>query len=114
TGTGIPPQILHKIFEPFFTTKKQGEGTGLGLSTVLGIVKSHGGFVDVCSESGQGTRFSVYLPAADNTAVERKPEEHDILPRGRGELILVVDDELAVCEIGKVTLEMHGYRVLTA
>jgi len=63
TGTGISPEIIHKIFEPFFTTKVMGKGTGLGLSTVLGIVKSHGGFVDVCSQTGKGTTFEVYLPA---------------------------------------------------
>jgi PAS domain S-box-containing protein len=63
TGTGISPEIIHKIFEPFFTTKMLGKGTGLGLSTVLGIVKSHGGFVDVCSQAGKGTTFEVYLPA---------------------------------------------------
>jgi CheY-like chemotaxis protein len=114
TGTGIPPEILERIFDPFFTTKKQGEGTGLGLSAVRGIVKSHGGFVSVYSEVGEGTRFSVYLPATTTTPGEQRAQEHTSLPRGQGELILVVDDELAICEITKATLEMHGYRALTA
>ncbi len=114
TGTGIPPKILDRIFDPFFTTKKQGEGTGLGLSTVLGIVKSHGGFVTVYSEVGEGTRFAVYLPALEATALEKTAQVDTLLPRGQGELILVVDDELAICEITKATLEMHGYRALTA
>jgi PAS domain S-box-containing protein len=113
TGTGIPPEILDKIFNPFFTTKKQGEGTGLGLSTVLGIVKSHGGFVTVYSQVGEGTRISVYLPA-ETAAVEHTAAEPNPLPRGQGELILVVDDELAICEITKATLEIQGYRALTA
>jgi two-component system cell cycle sensor histidine kinase/response regulator CckA len=114
TGTGIPQKILDKIFEPFFTTKEVGKGTGLGLSTVLAIVKSHGGFLDVYSEVGKGTTFKVYLPAqkADQQIPEedKKPEQH----LGRGELILVVDDEASIREITKDTLEANGYKVLTA
>ena len=113
TGVGIPPENLGKIFEPFFTTKGPGTGTGLGLSTVVGIVKSHGGFVDVYSEPGRGTQFKVYLPAlaeAVEPAVAPAPE----LPAGKGELILVVDDEAPIREVTRETLESYGYRVLTA
>jgi two-component system, cell cycle sensor histidine kinase and response regulator CckA len=120
TGIGIQPKILNNIFDPFFTTKEIGKGTGLGLSTASGIVKSHRGFIDVLSEVGTGTRFKVFLPAIDvvaavsiasdpNTAVANSK-----LPMGQSELILVVDDEVTVQEITQVTLEVHGYRVITA
>jgi two-component system, cell cycle sensor histidine kinase and response regulator CckA len=114
TGTGIPPAVLSKIFEPFFTTKEVGKGTGLGLSTALGIVRSHGGFMTVYSELGKGTSFKIYLPAAE--AELRKPDAPSIakLPQGNGERVLVVDDEAAIREIIKVTLENNGYQVLTA
>jgi two-component system, cell cycle sensor histidine kinase and response regulator CckA len=115
TGTGIPPEIIEKIFQPFFTTKDPGKGTGLGLSTTLNIVKNHGGFVTVKSQVGQGTEFNVYLPAAISTAGTAEPAlKAESLPLGRGELILVVDDESAICEITKVILENYNYRVLTA
>jgi two-component system cell cycle sensor histidine kinase/response regulator CckA len=113
TGTGIPAGVRDQIFDPFFTTKQTGQGTGLGLSTVLGIVKSHGGAVAVDSEVGAGTRFSVYLPAA----AQVRPAQPDRLPEappGNGETILLVDDEAAVRVITKATLEAHGYQVLTA
>jgi PAS domain S-box-containing protein len=113
TGTGIPAEIRDKIFDPFFTTKEAGKGTGLGLATVLGIVTSHGGFVNVYSEVGQGTQFSIYLPAADSGQAKQK-EEAPVLPCGHGELVLVVDDEATIREIAKATLELHGYRTLTA
>jgi PAS domain S-box-containing protein len=112
TGIGIPPQTLDLIFDPFFTTKEIGKGTGLGLSTVIGIVKSHGGFVDVYSEVGKGSRFKVYLPVAD--LPEMLPAIAAEPPRGNGELVLVVDDELAVREITQATLEAHGYSAITA
>lgn len=112
TGTGISPEILDKIFEPFFTTKEQGKGTGLGLSTTSGIIKSHGGFVNVCSELGKGTQFKVYLPVAAGTTTQ--PAESMELPIGNGELILVVDDEAAICEVTKTSLETYDYKVLTA
>jgi PAS domain S-box-containing protein len=114
TGAGISDRIIDKIFEPFFTTKKQGEGTGLGLSTVLGIVRSHGGFVNVYSEVGRGTEFRIYIPAGEMGQAHPAREIKDDLPRGRGETILVVDDEPAICEIAKGTLEAYGYKVLTA
>jgi two-component system, cell cycle sensor histidine kinase and response regulator CckA len=112
TGIGIPPQTLDRIFDPFFTTKEIGKGTGLGLSTVLGIVKSHRGFIDVDSEVGTGTRFKVYLPATDST--ETAAVANPAIPKGKGELILVVDDEVAVKEVTQITLETHGYNVITA
>jgi PAS domain S-box-containing protein len=114
TGTGIPAEIRDKIFDPFFTTKAQGTGTGLGLSTVAGIVKSHGGFVNVSSEPGEGTQFKVYLPALESSLVANSTLRPDELPAGQGELILVVDDETAIREITRETLEAHGYHVLTA
>jgi PAS domain S-box-containing protein len=113
TGTGMPPAVMEKIFEPFFTTKEVGKGTGLGLSTSHAIVRSHGGFVHVYSEVGKGTAFKVYLPAvraaADAAAVPARE-----LPAGKGELILVVDDEASIREIAKETLESYGYRTLVA
>ena len=115
SGTGIPASILDKIFEPFFTTKELGKGTGLGLSMVLAIVKSHGGFVNVDSDPSQGTTFKVYLPAMDVDAeAGRDTAELPSLPRGRGETILVVDDEPAVLVVTSETLEGFGYRTLTA
>lgn len=113
-GVGMPPNILDRIFEPFFTTKDSGQGTGLGLSTVHTIVKSHGGFVNVYSEVGKGTSFKVYLPAADAERVKEQDLKPESPMRGNGELILVVDDEPTTCEITKQTLESNGYRVITA
>ncbi|HYJ45755.1 MAG TPA: PAS domain S-box protein [Pyrinomonadaceae bacterium] len=114
TGVGIPAETLNKIFEPFFTTKEMGKGTGLGLSTAMSIVKSHGGFVNVYSELGKGTEFSLYLPAIEMGAAEQAQKRNSDLPLGSGELVLVVDDEEAIREITKGTLETFGYRVLTA
>ena len=112
TGMGITPEILDRIFEPFFTTKETGKGTGLGLSTVIGIIKSHGGFVKVHSQPGNGSQFQVYLPAQDIT--ETREEVEQTLPPGNGELILVVDDEPAIREITKTSLESHNFRAITA
>jgi PAS domain S-box-containing protein len=114
TGTGIEAKVLKRIFDPFFTTKEIGKGTGLGLSTSLSIVKGHGGFLNVYSEAGRGSRFSIYLPAADSEAAAGTVPEKPDLPRGDGETILVVDDEDSIREITKATLEKFGYRVLTA
>lgn len=112
TGAGIPPDILHRIFDPFFTTKEIGKGTGLGLSAVLGIVNSHGGFIDVTSEVGSGSQFKIYLPATEE-AVPEPIDSLDLLA-GHGELILIVDDEPAICDITQTTLEAYNYRVITA
>jgi signal transduction histidine kinase/CheY-like chemotaxis protein len=115
TGSGIPAEIRERIFEPFFTTKEFGKGTGLGLSTTLAIVKSHGGFIRLHSEMGQGTEFKVYWPAhASHEASEQQPPNQARLPRGKGELILVVDDELAIREVARRTLENFGYAVIVA
>ena len=116
TGTGMPPGIRERIFDPFFTTKEVGKGTGLGLSTSLGIVKSHGGFINVTSEVGQGSCFKVYVPALDpgQQAAVLPAGENSAVIRGNDELILVVDDETALRNIAKRTLQMFGYRVITA
>ena len=106
--------LIERIFEPFFTTKEIGKGTGLGLSTSLAIVKSHGGFLRVYSELGKGTRFKVYLPAQTEPSLETLTAAADEMPRGAGELILVVDDEASVRQITKQTLEAFGYRVVLA
>ncbi|MFN7926615.1 MAG: PAS domain S-box protein [Blastocatellia bacterium] len=114
TGTGIPPQVSGKIFEPFFTTKVQGQGSGLGLATVLGIVRSHDGFIDFETEIGQGTCFKVYLPAVKNEVapeIEWEPKE---LPQGQGETILVVDDEVEILKMTGETLTTYGYEILLA
>lgn len=113
TGIGIPQEIVDRIFEPFFTTKGPGKGTGLGLSTVLAIVKGHGGFLNVYSEAGKGTTFKVYLPAMETVQIPKEVEPTEV-PRGAGELILIVDDEASIREITTATLEQHGYKVLTA
>lgn len=113
TGVGIPAEHLERIFDPFFTTKEIGKGTGLGLPTVLGIARGHGGTVRVDSRVGRGTTFEVYLPATPE-ARPVIPVEPELPPRGRGELILVVDDEATVRGTVQQALERHGYRVLTA
>ncbi len=115
SGVGIAPAVIGRIFEPFFTTKVLEKGTGLGLSTVHSVAKSHGGFVSVYSEQGKGARFSVYFPISDVAApIVEAPSADPNVPRGNGELILVVDDEGGILDIVRRTLERHGYRVRTA
>jgi two-component system cell cycle sensor histidine kinase/response regulator CckA len=114
TGTGIAPELMDKIFDPFFTTKPIGQGTGLGLPTVLGIVESHGGFLHVDSEIGKGTVFKIYLPAASAEKEDSHDTEFRSLPRGNGEIVLIVDDEPAIRDIASRILAAHGYRPLTA
>ncbi|MTJ48715.1 PAS domain S-box protein [Dolichospermum sp. UHCC 0259] len=113
TGTGMPPEILERIFEPFFTTKDIGKGTGLGLSTVLGTIKSHKGFINVDSEVGKGSKFKVFLPSVNQEVIPLEPDYGEIYP-GRGELILVVDDEPQVLEVTKTILESYNYQTITA
>ena len=114
SGTGIAPEDLPRIFEPFFTTKEVGKGTGLGLPTAMGIVNNHGGFMTLHSRWGEGTAFSVYLPAKAEAVEAPTTEEESPTPRGAGELILVVDDEEPVREATRHVLVNGGYRVVTA
>lgn len=114
TGAGMAPEVVSRIFEPFFTTKDVGKGTGLGLSTALTIIKSHGGFINVYSEPGRGSQFTVYIPALDVESMEQAEKREAELPVGQGELVLVVDDEESIREITRGTLETFGYRVLVA
>ncbi len=114
TGTGIMPDIVEKIFEPFFTTKAIGTGTGLGLSTTLAITRSHGGFINVESAPGHGTKFRVHLPADLEQNELQAGERHEEFPRGHGECVLIIDDEASVRSITSQTLEAFGYRVITA
>ena len=112
TGHGMDEKTLKHIFEPFFTTKNQGEGTGLGLSVVHGIVKAHHGGVYVYSRPGEGSIFHVYLPALSIAGTTKAPVTHD-LPVGNGERILFVDDEPAICTSAERTGESVGYHVTT-
>ncbi len=116
TGHGIPGDARDRIFDPFYTTKAFGKGTGLGLSTARGIIRQHGGFIDLQSEHHRGTRFSVYLPAvrSGGTPAPSAGPLPRALPRGHGELVLVVDDEASVRDTMRHALEAFGYRVLTA
>lgn len=114
TGIGIPKQNLEQIFDPFFTTKNVGEGTGLGLSTSLGIVQGHQGFIEVESVVGHGSQFRIYLPASEPVSVHPAAGSGPLQPQGNGELVLVVDDEelarRATCRL----LEQAGYRTIEA
>jgi PAS domain S-box-containing protein len=114
-GIGIPPEIAEKIFDPFFTTKDAGKGTGLGLSTVLGIVKSHGGFTRLHSAPGRGSTFEIFLPVSADRK-RTSPAENVISKsvRGAGELIIVVDDEQNVRALLRKTLVQNNYKVMTA
>ncbi len=114
TGTGMAPDVIERIFEPFYSTKEPGKGTGLGLSTSLAIVKSHGGFFHVDSTPGAGSTFVFYLPVARASAREPGGSSEPDIRRGRGELILVVDDEPRIRDITRRMLEAFGYRVLLA
>jgi CheY-like chemotaxis protein len=114
TGLAIPPEVHKRTFDPFFTTKELGKDTGIGLATVHAVVKSHGGFMNVESEIGRGTTFNIYLPA--NPALRGGETVTALveLPRGRDELVLVVDKESSIRDITQQTLEAFGYRAITA
>lgn len=115
TGTGIPESVQEHIFESFFTTKGEGQGTGLGLTTVQGIVKDHKGFITFTTAFGQGTTFEIHLPAVTEAQPDaERMEVRQAIPRGHDELVLVVDDELAICDAARRSLERHGYAVLQA
>lgn len=112
TGIGIPPEVRERIFEPFFTTKELDRGTGLGLSTVLGIVKSYRGFLQLFSEIGQGSQFKVYLPTTEELSSDIQQKEN--LLTGNGERVLIVDDDLAVRQANQSLLASHHYTTLLA
>lgn len=115
TGIGIPPENLDKIFDPFFTTKSSDKGTGLGLSTIYGIVKDHDGVINVESQVGRGTKFTVYLPVMQSTgAADTLGELHSNAHAGNGEMILVVDDESMITDMARTILEEYDYKVLVA
>lgn len=113
TGMGMSPEVVDRIFEPFFTTKELGKGTGLGLSSALAIIKSHQGFIRVSSELDKGSKFQVYLPAQAEGLSLPSPVQVE-MPRGNGQLVLLIDDEEPVRHITGQTLESFGYRVLPA
>ena len=114
TGAGMDGDTLGKIFEPFFTTKAPGRGTGLGLSIVYGIVKQHGGYITIQSACGVGTTFNIYLPLTDAEKVEGAGSIRPVVPRGGGETILVVEDDLMVRHLVDSVLKFYGYRVILA
>ena len=116
TGTGMSKEVLDRIFDPFFTTKELGRGTGLGLSTTLGIVNSHGGFIRVESQLGQGTTFRLFLPICEEERGDAGAEAGTAEPplRGTGQLVMIVDDERSIREVSKRILESHGYTVIVA
>lgn len=114
-GTGTPKAVIDRVFEPFFTTKDPSKGTGQGLSTVMGIVRSHGGVAGVASEPGKGSVFKIHLPAMpDEESAGLAVPIDQPTPHGHAQLILVVDDEAAIIDITRQTLETFGYRVVTA
>jgi PAS domain S-box-containing protein len=112
TGTGMYQKIMGRIFDPFFTTKEIGGGTGLGLASAYGIIKAHGGYIDVASKRGRGTTFSIYLPASEKE-VKRVVRTRGRVAQGTAN-VLLVDDEEVVLEVGQELLEAMGYQVLTA
>jgi CheY-like chemotaxis protein len=114
TGTGIAPEVIDMVFDPFFSTKGPGRGSGLGLSTAVGIVQGHGGFINVSSELGAGSQFDVYLPAASAQFTEQSRERQMAAPAGDGALILLVDDEALIRETAAAILQRRGYQVLAA
>jgi PAS domain S-box-containing protein len=114
TGHGMTPNVMERVFDPFFTTKGIGAGTGLGLSTALGIVRSHGGFMTVSSKPDEGATFRIYLPGAHSDSLAPSRVATTGLPEGNSELILIVDDEPSIRGATRLALETHGYRALVA
>jgi two-component system cell cycle sensor histidine kinase/response regulator CckA len=113
-GCGMDKETLAHIFEPFYTTKKEGQGTGLGLATVYGIVKQNGGFINVYSEQGKGTAFRIYLPRYKDESVQNTGDEPVMEIQGGAETVLVVEDERSVLTLTQAMLERLGYKVLAA
>ncbi len=114
TGTGISPEVLEHMFEPFYTTKPRGEGTGLGLPTAFGIVRGHGGAIDVETRLGHGTEFRVFIPASKAERANPARNDQDVQVAGAGRTILVVDDEENVRVVTGMVLQAHGFEVAEA
>jgi CheY-like chemotaxis protein len=112
TGKGMDKETMERIFDPFFTTKEMGRGTGLGLASAYGVVKGHGGYIDVYSDKGIGSTFRIYLPASGKR-VEKAVKTTVEVTKGTG-TVLLADDEDVILEVGKAILEALGYRVLIA
>lgn len=113
TGTGIAPEVLEHIFEPFFTTKEVGKGTGLGMAQVYGIVKQHNGFIDVKTEMGKGTTFTIYFPISDE-ATQTESVQSEEIPKGDGQTVLLVEDDYSVRQATAGMLKQLNYKVVTA
>jgi CheY-like chemotaxis protein len=113
TGSGIDKETQERIFEPFFTTKEMGRGTGLGLASVYGIIKSHGGYINVYSEAEIGTTFTIYLPASGKEVQQEKKAPVVTVSKGSG-TILLIDDEEMIIKVGEELLQELGYKVLVA
>jgi len=115
TGVGIDKNVLERIFDPFFTTRAIGKGTGLGLASAYGIIKNHGGIIDVRSEKGKGSTFNIYLPAVDAESLAQRVDSKREPEIARGsETILLVDDEDMIIDVGEDMLSVMGYKVLIA
>lgn len=111
-GSGMDKTTLEQIFEPFFTTKGIGEGTGLGLSTVYGIVKQNNAFLNVYSKPGKGSRFEIYIPRCQKDCIAKRPDHLEQIPKGHGETILLVEDDHTVLDLSRTMLEKLGYEVI--
>jgi CheY-like chemotaxis protein len=112
TGVGMDEKTQKRVFEPFFTTKEMGRGTGLGLATAYGIIKGHGGIINVYSEKGHGATFTIYLPASEKK-IEREKKSPEGLLKG-DETVLLADDEEVILNVNRMVLEKLGYKVLVA
>jgi CheY-like chemotaxis protein len=112
TGIGMDKSTQQRIFEPFFTTKEIGRGTGLGLASAYGIIKNHGGFIDVYSDKGEGTKFNIYFPASEKEVIDGKDLVEEIVKGS--ETVLFVDDEDIIIDVGQDILKSLGYKVLPA
>jgi len=114
TGMGIAPEVLPRIFEPFYTTKAPGKGSGLGLAQVHGIVGQHGGRIDVKTQIGKGTTFTIYLPALEARPIEQPAPDAAVITRGQGETVLIVEDDSTVRPALTTSLAAWNYQALEA